>query len=121
MSPDFVGPTHCLYNGPQKPILRVVAPRPTEASFAVNNQGNSIRRAGMYLRVSTKGQETDNQLLQMQRFIEAQQRLKRPPTSSAILKQSCGSIMQSGALDGRRDSTALARALIPHLPTRFGR
>jgi DNA invertase Pin-like site-specific DNA recombinase len=27
----------------------------------------------MYLRVSTKGQETDNQLLQMQRLIEAQQ------------------------------------------------
>lgn len=31
-----------------------------------------IRRAGLYLRVSTKGQETDNQLLQMERFIDAQ-------------------------------------------------
>ncbi len=39
----------------------------------MNNQGSPIRRAGIYLRVSTKGQETDNQLLQMQRFIEAQQ------------------------------------------------
>ena len=34
---------------------------------------DEIRRAGLYLRVSTKGQETENQLLQMQRFIEAQQ------------------------------------------------
>jgi hypothetical protein len=29
-------------------------------SFAVNNQLSPIRRAGMYLRVSAKGQETDN-------------------------------------------------------------
>jgi hypothetical protein len=44
-----------------------------EAKSRSDKPGSPIWCAGMYLRVSIKGQKIDNQLLQMQRFIEAQQ------------------------------------------------
>jgi DNA invertase Pin-like site-specific DNA recombinase len=40
--------------------------------MATTQTSTTIKRAGVYARVSTDGQETENQLLQMARFVESQ-------------------------------------------------